>query len=327
MQIPSVTPVVVPPTRGVAPHVDVRPLDPQPSGTLKLGSPDRSGRDFMSAASGIAAGPGHTAWSVSDEYGELGRFTDVQRPGELLPGIPPAEKKPDLESIVLVPAKGDTAAGTLLALGSGSSKTRNRGLLQDVDATGAALGAATIVDLTKLYKQLEEQLPVGVNIEGAAFREGTHGAELLLFHRGQIEGDHNEVFTLDAKAVLKAARAGKPVPGSVVLDHKRIDLGTLGGSPLGFSDARELPDGRIAFLASSEGEGDGPDGAIKGSVLGMLDADLTVTELHPLSGPARKAEGIELASQLDASAPANRFVLVTDPDDPVKPTELLTVDV
>ena len=74
-------------------------------------------------------------------------------------------------------------------------------------------------------------------------------------------------------------------------------------------------------------DSDGPDGAIKGSVLGMLDADLNVTALHPLSGPARKVEGIELASELDPSAPASRFVLVTDPDDPQKPTELLTVDV
>jgi hypothetical protein len=58
----------------------------------------------------------------------------------------------------------------------------------------------------------------------------------------------------------------------------------------------------------------------------VLGADLTLQALRPLTGPARKVEGLELTRELDASAPATSFTLVTDPDDPATAAEVLTVD-
>jgi hypothetical protein len=126
--------------------------------------------------------------------------------------------------------------------------------------------------------------------------------------------------------VLDALRAGQPLPVDAIRGQVTLDLGSLGGNRLGFSDARALPDGRIAFAASAEGEDAASDGRITGSVIGVLDADLRVTTLRPLTGPVRKVEGIEIARELDAKAPANQFVLVTDADDPARPAEVLRVD-
>lgn len=326
MRIPSTIPVVEPP-RHFAGQVDVRPVSARANGTLALASPDASGREFVSAASGIAAAAG-AAWVVSDEYGELARFDGIDRPGRLVPGLTPLRgKKPDLEAVLRLPALDASSGATLLALGSGSAPTRNRGALVQLDERGAMRGAVRAVDLARLYEAIDGQVPSSPNIEGAAWRDGRDGAELLLFHRGQLEGERNAIIRLDGQAVLDALRAGRPLPETAIRETRIFDLGMLGGAPLGFADARALPDGRIAFIASSEAnDGSSGDGEIRGSVAGMLDADLRLTALRPLAGPPRKAEGIELARELDPTAPADRFVVVTDPDSPRTPTELLTID-
>src|SRR3712207_9001007 len=64
-----------------------------------------------------------------------------------------------------------------------------------------------------------------------------------------------------------------------------------------FSDARALPDGRIAFVGSAEGNDAVGDGAILGSVVGMLDADLNVTTVRPLEGPRSEEHTSELQSR------------------------------
>lgn len=324
MRIPFAIADVRPP-RGIDTPVDTRPLEPTATGTLRLRMPDADGRSFVSAASGIAAAGG-AAWAVSDEYGELARFDRLREPGALLPGLPRAGSKPDLEAIVRLPGCDADRGAMLLALGSGSSPDRNRGVAQQTDARGRAVGAPRVVDLRGLYAELDARLPLQPNVEGAAWVDGARGAELLLLHRAKVARDVNTIFRLDGAAVLQALRSGGPIPASALRAQVGIDLGTLGGERLGFADARTLPDGRVVFVASAEGSQATGDGPIRGSVIGMLDPDLRVTALRPLAGPPRKVEGIEIARELDASAPADRFVLVTDPDEPSHPTELLTVD-
>lgn len=326
MQLSSIVapPSVVAPVRGAAPAVDVRPLDPVLAGRLSLAAPDHLGRMYVSAASGLVTAGG-AAWIVSDELGELIRFDTLSSPGTLLPGLTRKRRKPDLESLVRVPDA--TGGGSLLvAFGSGSAKGRDRALVQSVNAFGVAVGAPVTADLEALYAELDKRLPLQPNIEGLALRQGVHGAELLLFHRGKMTSDVNTIFRLDAARAIAALRAGESIPADVVLGQTAVDLGTLGGERLGFADARMLEDGRIAFLASSEGGDVHGNGEILGSVVGILDADFVVQALRPLTGPARKAEGLALSRELDPTASATSFTLVTDPDDPSQESEVLTVD-
>ena len=324
MQLPPTVRPVAPPVRPVGPNVDTRPLDPIVAGRLALGAPDATGRMHVSAASGLAAAGG-SAWIVSDEYGELGWFADLAKPGLLLPGVPAGKKRPDFESLVRVPrAEG---GDTLVAFGSGSKADRSRVLVQDIDADGTVAARPVEGSVAPLFAAFDKVLPLEPNIEGLALRQGAAGAELLAFHRGKQAGDVNTIFRLDATRVLDALRAGRPVGADALLGHQSIELGTLGGERLGFADATALPDGRIAFVASAEGgEGVG-DGTIKGSVLGVLGADLTLQSLRPLTGPARKVEGLERTRELDPAASPTSFTLVTDPDEPTVAAEVLTVDV
>ena len=324
MQITArTTPTVTPPVRPVGPNVDTRPLDPTVSGRLALSTPDSTGRTHVSAASSVVAAGGK-AWVVSDEYGELVRFDRLSSPGTLLPGLPDAKKRPDLESLLLVP--GAAGAATLVSFGSGSKGGRDRALVQEIDAAGSPVGRPVESKLTSLYEALDARLPLQPNIEGLALRQGASGAELLVFHRGKMDTDVNTIFRLDATRTLAALRSGAAVPADGVLGQTSVDLGSLGGERLGFADARVLADGRIAFVASAEGTDAAGDGPIKGSVVGVLDANFAVQVLRPLSGPARKVEGLELTRALDPSASATSFTHVTDPDDPAKAGEVLTVD-
>ena len=324
MQLPPVVHRAAPPVRPVGPNVDTRPLQPTVVGRLALDAPDSSGRMHVSAASGLEASGG-SAWIVSDEYGDLAWFADITKPGLLLPGVPTGKRRPDFESLVRMP-RAD-GGDTLVAFGSGSKDDRARVLVQDVDPDGDVAGPPVEGSVAPLFAAIDAVLPLQPNIEGLALRQGGAGAELLAFHRGKQAGDVNTIFRLDAARVLDALRAGRPVGADALLGHQSIELGTLGGERLGFADAEALPDGRIAFVASAEG-GDGVgDGAIKGSVFGVLGADLALQSLRPLDGPARKVEGLEPTRELDPAASPTSFTLVTDPDDPAKAGEVLTVDV
>ncbi len=309
--------------RPAAPNVDTRPVDAVVTGRLALAKPDSTGRPYVSGASAITAAGGK-AWVVSDEYGELVRFDRLATPGTLLPGLAAAKHRPDLESLLAVP--GADGSTTLVSFGSGSNAGRDRALVQSIDAQGAPVGKPVEASLAKLYAELDRRLPLQPNIEGLAMRDAAAGAELLVFHRGKLDTDVNTIFRLDAARTLAALRAGTSVPADVVLGQTSVELGSLDGERLGFTDARVLSDGRIAFVASAEGADAVGDGPIMGSVVGVLDANFAVQVLRPLTGPARKVEGLELSRALDPAASATSFTLVTDPDDPAQAGEVLTID-
>lgn len=311
------------------------PLPAQLLGTLALDTPDRDGRSYVSAASGLATAGG-AAWVVSDELGELIRYDQLAAPGRLVPGLRHHKKKPDLESVLAIPARdGHT---TLVAFGSGSKgdHSRDHALVREVDAAGHAVGHAVTASLKPLYDALRSQLRDGPNIEAAVLR----GSELLLFHRGRAAGDRNVIFHLDAERAVTALRGGGKVDDDLIRGTTEVDLGELGGERLGFSDAHLLADGRIAFVASAEASDNlhGDGGTIKGSAVGILDANLAVQQLRPIAGPPRKVEGIVPTSDLASTGLLGRaaliaahagplsFTLVTDPDDARQASELLLVD-
>jgi hypothetical protein len=112
-----------------------------------------------------------------------------------------------------------------------------------------------------------------------------------------------------------------------------LDLGRLNAAPLGFTDAVALHGGAWAFCAVAEiapapKAGDpgasckssSVIGSVSGSVIGLVNAEGKLTQLHTLEG-AFKVEGI--AAQADGSDWV--FTLVADPEDAALPAKLLQV--
>ncbi|MDX5374066.1 MAG: hypothetical protein LPK18_16715, partial [Pseudomonadaceae bacterium] len=127
---------------------------------LTLAAPEpASGRAHVSAASALVRVAERLYVAADDEL-QLGVFElGDERSGRLLPlfdGELPADvaarkaAKPDLETLALLPAMPGYAAGTLLALGSGSTERRQRGVL-----LGLEEGARPQpIDLSPLYSPL-----------------------------------------------------------------------------------------------------------------------------------------------------------------------------
>lgn len=303
--------------------IDRRPVKPRVLGSLTMRTGQMPRGHFSSASGIVAIGSG--AWVVGDDLSRIATFDALGAPGRLASALQPASKKPDLEAITDVGALPALPNGFIFAVPSGSTNERRRAVAWVKDAAGHP-GAPRVIDLAPLHARLAAAINGNLNIEGMAFRTGAHGPELLLFQRAQRPGDPSAVFLLDAAAVARQIASRGSVDGDVLRQVHAVDLGELDGMPLGFADARALPDGSIAFLASAERGSSTSDGAILGSAIGLLDASFGVRALRMLDGPARKTEGLELASAFDARAGAREFIVVTDPDDPGAASEVLSVD-
>ena len=185
--------------------------------------------------------------------------------------------------------------GWVLALGSGSTAQRRRGVLWRP-------GETRIVDLTPLYLALEQQIPQ-LNLEGAVVL----GDQLLLAQRGNGEGASNALVSLDLSRVmaqLERASLGPECLQQIV----PLELGQLDGVPLSITDLCLDLQGRLLFSAAAEDTvSTYADGPCLGSVIGWL-AKGQVQALWPLAGTA-KIEGICVVG--DGS-----LRLVNDPDDP-----------
>ncbi len=194
--------------------------------------------------------------------------------------------KPDLEALVRLPA------GELLALGSGATERRHRGVLwRD--------GSAREIDLSALHATLARDI-AHLNLEGAVVR----GDELVLVQRGNGPDAASALVSLD----LGRALAGL-ADGAVTGDGLRAVVEVDVGAALALTDAVVLPDGRLLATAAAEaGESTYEDGPVSAAAVVTLDRRDRVERVSPLDRPW-KVEGIEL---LDDGEP----VLVADADDP-----------
>jgi len=268
----------------------------------------------LAAASGLVH-VGGWLYVVADDELQLGVFRfGADEPGTLLrmfagdlPNGPGARKKakPDLESLVLLPPDPHWPHGALLALPSASRPNRNRGALLTLDVQGAPDGAARIIDLSGFFALLRESIPAS-NIEGATIV----GTELVLFQRGNKAAAASACLRFDY-AAFAIGLANGAVGAMALTRVDLLDLGSIDGIPLAFSDACALPDGRIAFCAVAE-DTDDPylDGAFCGAAIGMLDANGALASLRRIDAPA-KIEGIS-ARRVDDII---ELLLVTDADD------------
>jgi hypothetical protein len=207
-------------------------------------------------------------------------------------------KKPDFEVAFIGPGR------TVTILGSGSSPLRRRGAMVDLDTN-----AVRIVDYGALFGALENALGVVPNLEGATPWKNV----LRLFHRG---AGTDRSATIDVSLDVLEGHPPR------VLGVVPFDLGDVGGVPLHFTDAACFGE-RIVYLAVAE---DTPnaidDGPILGAAIGLIDAHgATWTPLNEPSGEVsrRKVEGIAIDPK------QGTIYAVTDPDDPDKLAELLTI--
>ncbi len=306
-------------TRSSTPE-EVPPLELRRLRDLDLERPsERSRPAHLSAASGIVR-RGDYAYVIGDDELDLAVFRlSSDEPGELrramageLPDDPGERKgeKPDLEALTALPPFEGAPHGGLLGLGSGSSPSRDRSFFWALDGHGALTGEPRAIDFKPVYERLRAELGA-INIEGAA----VFGECLWLVHRGN-EGDAPNAVAEFALTDLSASLAGDLIVDPEELAGVRAyELGELDGVPLCFSDATPLFDRLVVFTASAESE----DGAIRGSVVGAIDAEGRVRRLRTIDR-RWKVEGVHAAVDTGVVD----FVFVCDQDDPDTPSPLLS---
>lgn len=265
----------------------------------------------LSAASGLVIDDAGL-WVVGDDLPSLHLYDGtgaLQERIALVPGLTARagepeqhlrkKVKPDFEALVRLPD------ASLLALGSGSRPQRRTGYRAD------ASRRVTAIDLSPLYGALEPEFPA-LNIEGAL----VHGETLLLAHRGTVGNDALIVLDLaQALADLQRARLGAKALRGV----RTVALGALDGAQLALTDLANGPDGLVWFSAAAELTDDSyEDGAIRGSVIGRMDADGRVLWRDEVA-PVCKIEGLHW----QPGAGGGRWLAVADADDPAQRAPLM----
>jgi hypothetical protein len=291
---------------------------------LLLDAPSSLGRDaHLSAASGLVRGHDRL-YVVADDELHLGNFPLAgDAPGQLirlfegeLPNKYKKRKseKPDLETLALLPMFSGFKHGALLALGSGSKPTRERGVLLGLDDTGVLNKEVRLVDLNRFYGSLRLEIDV-LNIEGAVVQRDC----LLLLQRGN-KGSANALIECDLASFLHDLATDYPPRLHQKPTINVIDLGDVNGVPLCFSDGAALPNGDLIFSAVAENT-DNPidDGACAGSAIGILNSQGALKRIERLAEP-HKIEGISA----DVQADGIHVLLVTDGDDASQPAWLLS---
>ncbi len=283
---------------------------------LDLSMATSPGRNLhLSAASGLVFADRHFYVVADDEF-HLGVFdVDDSRPGTLIrlfAGELPDDteerkaRKPDLETLMQVPPCAGYPHGALLALGSGSKRKRRRGALLVLDAQGQVRDAPRVIDLSALFLALDDHVN-GLNIEGGF----VNGDELQLLQRGNKRDGRNALIRFSLSALFDLLAASDDSGHIAPLAIHSVDLGSIAGTPLCFTDGAVLPNGDVVFSAVAESTDDTySDGPCLGAAIGMLDREGKLLCLHRLDR-RHKIEGIDARLEGDLI----RLHLVTDGDD------------
>jgi hypothetical protein len=293
----------------------IRELDLEPASA--------GGAIHLSAASGLVAA-GNFFYVVADDENHLGVFDATSHaPGALrkiFRGELPREKsarkkrKADLEILLRVPAFEAAPHGALLALGSGSRPTRERGAWFALDADGALRGEPNVLDLAPLYATLRESLPE-LNLEGAVIVAD----EFILLQRASRLDPRNALLRMPLHGLMNAISTSIFAAPKHAPRIETIGLGQAGDVPWTFTDATATDDGHILFTAVTEDTPDSyNDGKCLGSAVGCLAPDGRLVCLEPLD-TAQKVEGLGAHRLGDAYL----LHLVTDADDAHVPAQLL----
>ncbi len=286
------------------------------------------GQAHLSACSGLVQ-LGERWYAVADDEHHLAAFGSApDEPvalirifdGDLPDDVKKRKKrKPDLEVLALLPPDSRFIHGALLALGSGSkAETRDRGALFSLKRDGTPK-SPTQINLAPLYAPLRAAFE-DLNIEGGFL----FGDTFRLLQRGNKGESPSACITYAGHAMLKwLALETEIVPP--ILQINTIDLGSIDGVPLSITDAAPVAGNAGLWVVSAAAENTDDsfiDGPCVASAIAFLDNDHKVLALHALDG-APKVEGIV------ATVAAGRVTLtmVTDADDPMRPSEMLRVTV
>lgn len=270
----------------------------------------------LAAASGLVR-LGGLFFVVADDELELHAYAEHGPPRRFrlregaLPREPAARKrqKPDFEALC------PWSAGALLALGSGSKRTRETGAFVQL-APDMSSATCTEFSLAPLYAALAARVP-DLNIEGAT----PWGDDLVLLQRGNGAGNRSAIVRLDRDGVAAALSRGAPWTPALVRDLAFLDLGEVDGVPYSVTDATPLPDGGLLLTAAAEASSDTyADGACAGSALIRLDPPHRVAWRLALPGRA-KLEGV----WAEPEGERVRVHLVADADDPTIRSPLYTL--
>ena len=282
-------------------------------------APVQGGPKYLAAGSGMTM-VGNRLHVIADDALDLAIFDrSSESPGRLFPLFDrPAlpldhterkKRKPDLESACLVEQHGQSY---WLAVGSGSTDQRSKGVCVHLDAEGEPQSSVEF-DLTPLYAELKTRYPE-LNIEGSA--PLVEDGRLRLAQRGNGKRCDNSLIDLDLNRALTRAIQGGSWSPDLIVDSRPVQLPSLAGSrgpvPLTLTDLAPLDGGRCLFTAAAE-DTDNPydDGAILGSCIGIVERDGTVSQIHPVDQQV-KLEGICARPGEDGI----EALVVTDADDP-----------
>ena len=304
---------------------DLPDLELRPLRQLDLESePGEERAPHIASASGVVR-RGVFAYVIGDDELDLAVFDlSGDRPGTLrraLEGELPsdadarAKEKPDLEALTTVPPFEGSPYGGILGLGSGSNERRDGGFFWALDADGSLRDDPRQLDLSPLYRVLREQLGE-INVEGAC----VFGDRLWLFNRGNRGDSPNAVAELALPDLGESLRGDLEIDPEELSGLRAYELGDLDGVDLCFSDATPLSDRLVVFTASAEEDNpDGPDGGIRGSVVGTIDDEGVVHRLRTIDRKW-KVEGVD--AKIDTGVVD--LVFVCDQDEPGTPSPLLT---
>ncbi|WP_457852768.1 DUF6910 family protein [Sinorhizobium medicae] len=145
------------------------------------------------------------------------------------------------------------------------------------------------------------------------------GQELRLFQRGNKRHIDNAVIRYSLSAVLDgldSERANSMTPIAI----ERFNLGTIRGTPFGFTDAAALSNGDMVFSAVAEDTEEAfHDGPCVGAGIGIIDDRGRLLSFDRIEG-THKVEGIHARLQGEVL----ELLLVTDADSREVPATLFS---
>ena len=218
-------------------------------------------------------------------------------------------RKKDLELVFDVPAR-EGSVRLLVAWGSGSRASRDVGYVMTLGDDGSLQGDPRRVSLAPLHDVLRGHAPE-LNIEAGM----VVGDELHLFSRANAKAPSNGWFRIDLEALIDFLLSDSGAPRVPPVRFAEMDLGRMGGVPLGISDATTHEGGGWLLSASAEHTSDAyEDGRVEGSILLVCGPAGDIASRTQLDGH-HKVEGIALDGR-------GSLWMTTDDDEPDVPSQL-----